>query len=89
MGSQSASLTISNNTSGQSRDYLTFHTTLNGVPHLIWLPVVLPPGTHVDLSAVYLQPIDPPVIILCGDKPVGGVDDPQPLVGITQTPPQQ
>ena len=85
--SSGADLTLSNTSNTKSQDALIFDLIVNGQRRLFWTPVVLRPGTQAQLHARYLTPVEAPIIILCGDHPVGIVDSPDPVVAVSPGPP--
>jgi hypothetical protein len=87
VNSQGADFSLSNTASTKSQDALIIDVWAQGVHHLYWVPVVLRPGQGVAVHATFLTPVETPIIILCGNHPVGIVEDPQPVVAVSAEPP--
>ena len=85
--SKGAKLVLSNATSTKAQDSLIFDLIVNGERRLVWTPAVLRPGTAVTLSVQFLKTVESPIILLCQNRPIGIVDDPQPVVGVIVDPP--
>lgn len=85
--SAGADLTLSNTSTKKSQDALIIDVIVHGQRRLFWTPVALRPGSAVAVQVRYLTPVEAPIIILCGDHPVGIVDDPEPVVAVRQNDP--
>jgi len=85
LSSQGADVTLSNRTATTAHDALTVRVLVNGQPRYLWTPVDLQPGSGWSVSIRFLVPVTDPVIVPCGDHPVGIVDQPDPVVTVNRT----
>ncbi len=83
--SQGANLTIVNNSQSTSHDALIMQVVVNGAQRLFWVPLTLRPGQGGSVLVTFLQPVDSPIVIGCGNYPIGIVETPDPVVCVTVT----
>jgi hypothetical protein len=87
VNSQGADFSLSNTSSTKSQDALIFDLYVQGEHRLYWVPVGLRPGMGVAVHATFLTPVETPIVILCGNHPVGIVDETGPVVAVVAEPP--
>lgn len=85
-GEMGATLTVTNNSASTTLDMVNFDLVVNGERWLYARPVKLAPGKSVEIDAYFHQPVSSPVISLCANKPVGVVDEAQPVMTVVETP---
>ncbi len=83
IGPQGAYLHVANTSPWRTQDSLTFDLLVDGRRRFFWTPMSLMPGRSATVAVKFLTSVDAPGIVLCGDHPVGIVDNPEPVVNVT------
>lgn len=79
VGSQGADFTVTNGSTKRAQDVLTIDLIVNGQRRLFWAPVDLPSRSSASITIRFLTSVVAPVIGLCGNKPGGIVESPDPV----------
>jgi hypothetical protein len=78
-----ASFTLSNTSSTKAQDTVTFDVVVDGQRRYFWFPFDLKPGASYSVSVGFERLVEAPVIGVCGNRPIGIVDDPEPVLTVT------
>ena len=82
-GYPTTTLTVRNRTiSTQSQDALILRVVDEGKIRMFWVPIDLRPGSMTNVAIDFVQAVDSSEVLLCGDHPVGIVDDPNPVATV-------
>jgi hypothetical protein len=81
-GYPTATFKVLNRTSNQTRDFLTINVVVDGQKRLFWTQLDLRPGSSATVNVEYWKKLDSRDLVLCGDRPGGIVDNPDPVATV-------
>jgi hypothetical protein len=78
-GFPATTLKVSNRASTQAQDFLILNLVVEGRKRMFWMPIELRSGTFTNVTVEFAKRVDSSELQLCGDHPVGIVDNPDPV----------
>jgi hypothetical protein len=86
VGDEGATMIVTNTASVPTKDTLLFDLVVEGEHWIYGMEIKLASGASTLIDARFLRPVSSPVIVLCSNKPIGIIDCPDPVLGVTTEP---